>query len=253
MKTNPQIGITSSQPREEDGALHHELVPYVRAIVRAGGEPVLLVNDEANVDELLASLDGLLLTGGVDVDPSRYGGKPDHPHAATGKYRAERDGFEIALVRAARARRLPALCICRGLQIASVAFGGTLIEDVRDELGERYTINHRQTYENGQDRAEYAPGHDVRLEAGSKLARLLGATAFTTNSMHHQAIRSLGEELEVVGRTSDGVIEAFEAAADDAFFFGVQWHPEELIADPFSERLFGALTASALEGRSETR
>lgn len=225
--------------------MHHELVPYVRAVMRAGGEPVLLLNDEANVDELLATLDGVVLTGGVDVEPARYGGNPGHSRAATGRYRPDRDGFEIALVSGARELRVPALCICRGLQVANVAFGGTLIEDVRDELGERYTINHRQTYENGQDRSDYAPGHDVAVAGESAFARLLGATSFPTNSMHHQALRRLGEGLRAVAATADGVVEAFETEEEQPFFFGVQWHPEEQPADPVSERLFSALTQRA--------
>ncbi len=245
----PKIGITSSQAYEDDGTLHHELVPYVRSVLRAGGEPVLLVNDEANVDELLATLDGIVLTGGVDVNPLRYGGKPEHSRAATGKYRADRDAFEIALVREARALRVPALCICRGLQVANVAFGGTLIEDVRDELGPRYTINHRQTYENGQDRSDYAPGHEIAVVPESKLGRLLGATSFPTNSMHHQALRAIADGFKVVAQTPDGVVEACETDEEQPFFFGVQWHPEEQPADPISERLFSELTRSAGERR----
>jgi putative glutamine amidotransferase len=213
--------------------------------VNAGGEPVLLINDETTVDAVLSSVDGVLFTGGVDVDPARYGGKSEHSRSQRGKYLAERDAFEIALVRAARERGVPTLCVCRGIQIANVAFGGTLIEDVRDELGTGYTINHRQTYENGQDRSDYAPGHDVTVEADSGLARLIATTSFPTNSMHHQAVRALGEGFSAVARTHDGVVEAFETATEHPFFYAVQWHPEELATDPVSERLFAALTASA--------
>jgi putative glutamine amidotransferase len=217
----------------------------VRAVVRAGGEPVLLINDEENVDGLLATLDGVVLTGGVDVDPVRYGGNPKHSHSQAARYRADRDGFEIALVRRTRELDVPTLCICRGIQIANVAFGGTLIEDVRDELGSHYTINHRQTYENGQDRSDYAPGHEVALDPGSAFARLIELRSFPANSMHHQAVRTVAQEFRVVGRTADGIVEAFETAGDHPFFFAVQWHPEELTPDAVSERLFAGLTRHA--------
>ena len=245
----PKIGITSSHAAEPDGSLHHDLIPYVRAVARAGGEAVLLVNDEANVDELLATLDGVVVSGGVDVDPARYGGKPEHSHSQASRYDAERDGFEIALVRATRELGIPTLGICRGIQIANVAFGGTLIEDVRDELGPGYTINHRQTYENGQDRSDYAPGHEVAVDTGSAFARLLGVTSFAANSMHHQALRAVAAGFTAVARTGDGIVEAFETSDGHPFFFAVQWHPEELTPDAVSERLFGALTQSALQKR----
>ena len=247
---SPKIGITSSEPSEPDGTLHAELVPYVRAVARAGGEPVLLVNDEANIDELLSTLDGVLLTGGVDVDPARYGGNPKHSHSQASRYRADRDAFEIGLVRETRELGIPTLCICRGIQVANVAFGGTLIEDVRDELGAGYTINHRQTYENGQDRSDYAPGHDVSVDPKSAFARLVGVTSFAANSMHHQALRSIAEGFSVVAKTADGIVEAFETVAEHPFFFAVQWHPEELAQDAVSEKLFAGLTRAASQKRS---
>ena len=241
----PRIGITSSEPYAPDGSLHPDLLPYVCAVERAGGEPVLLANDCANIDELLTTLGGVIFSGGVDVDPSRYGGKTEHVHSQAGRYRRDRDDFEIELVRATRDARVPTLCICRGLQVANVAFGGTLVEDLRDELGERYTLNHRQTHENGGDRSDHAPGHDVMLEAKSALARLLATTSFATNSMHHQAIRAPGDGFVLVGQTPDGVIEAVDATFDHPFFVAVQWHPEELPDDAVSKRLFDGLVSNA--------
>ena len=243
--TMPNIGITSSEPYAPDGSVHPDLFPYLRAVERAGGEAVLLANDAANIDELLATLDGVVLSGGVDVEPVRYGGKTEHVHSQADRYRHDRDEFEIELARATRDLRVPTLCICRGLQVANVAFGGTLVEDVRDELGERYTLNHRQTHENGQDRSDYAAGHDVTLEADCTLARILGTTSFATNSMHHQAVRAPGDGFVVVGRTADGVIEAVDATFDHPFFVAVQWHPEELPDDAVSRRLFEGLVGGA--------
>ena len=238
-----KIGITCSDPSDESGGLHPDVAPYVEAVRRAGGEPVVLSN-ASPVEDVLGSIGGVILSGGVDVDPARYGGRAQHARAQTGKYRGDRDTFEFAVVRATRANGIPTLCICRGIQAANVAFGGTLIEDVREEYGERYTIHHRQTYENGLDRADYSPDHEVRIGPSSGFAQLCAATAFATNSMHHQALRDLGEGLVVAGRTSDGVIEAVEATFAHPFFFGVQWHPEELDDEP-SRRLFAGLVRAA--------
>lgn len=158
----PKIGITSTAG--DPGAA------YVRAVERAGGEAVLLSNALSELEERLATLDGVVVSGGVDVDPTRYGGRSEHSRCERDEYSAERDGFEIALVRATRVRDVPTLCICRGLQIANVAFGGTLVEDLRDELGVRYTIEHRQTYDSGLERYDYAEGHTVTVLPASAFA-----------------------------------------------------------------------------------
>jgi putative glutamine amidotransferase len=238
-----RIGITSSIPRDAGGAVHEDVLPYVHAVERAGGLPVLLENDLHDVDELLSTLGGVVFTGGVDVDPVRYGGRSQHSNKAKA-YRAERDDFELALVRATRELAVPTLCVCRGLQVANVAFGGTLIEDVRDELGSRYTIEHRQVHESGLDRSDYAPGHDVAIEPDSALARILGTPELVTNSMHHQALRAVAAAFRVVARTPDGVVEGVDAAFEHPFFVAVQWHPEELDDEP-NRRLFTALVAAA--------
>jgi putative glutamine amidotransferase len=240
-----KIGITSSTPYDAKGNIDDHVFPYVRAVRRFGGEPVLLANDPANLDELLASLHGVLVTGGVDVDPQRYGGRLEHARSESGKYRADRDAFEAELLRAARDGGIPTLGICRGLQIANVAFGGTLIEDLREERGPEYTLEHRQTNDLGLDRTEHAPGHDVAIDPGSKLAALVGATSVPANSMHHQGVRAIGEGLVVVARTPDGVVEAAEATFDHPFFFCVQWHPEELLDDAATAALFGGLVKAA--------
>jgi putative glutamine amidotransferase len=236
-----KIGITSSIPRDSGGAVHEDVLPYVLAVERAGAAPVLLENDLHDLDELLSTLDGVVIGGGVDVDPARYGGRADHSNRPRA-YRPDRDEFEIALVGATRELRVPTLCVCRGLQVANVAFGGTLIEDVRDELGTRYAIEHRQVHESGLDRADYAPGHDVEVEPGSALARVLGTTSLVTNSMHHQALRDVADAFRIVARTPDGVIEGVDATFEHPFFVAVQWHPEELADEP-SRRLFRMLVA----------
>jgi putative glutamine amidotransferase len=204
-----------------------------------------LENVLSHLDELLETLEGVVVTGGVDVNPVRYGGRLEHARSEAGRYRNDRDDFESALVRATRERKIPTLGICRGLQIANVAFGGTLVEDLREEYGEEYKLEHRQTTELGLDRTEHAPGHDVSVEPDSRLAALLGTTLFPANSMHHQAIRAVGEGLVVVARTPDGVVEAAEATFEHPFFFAVQWHPEELLEDPVTASLFGGLMKAA--------
>ena len=241
-----RIGITVSDSHDAEGNVHADVLPYVTAVRHFGAEPVLLANDPGTLDDVLPTLGGVIVSGGVDVDPALYGGRREHARSQAARgYRRDRDAFECALVRATRERKVPTLGICRGLQIANVAFGGTLIEDLREEFGERYSLEHRQTTDLGLDRAEHAPGHDVAVDPSSRLATLVGSAPFAANSMHHQAVRAPGEGLVVVARTPDGVIEAAEAAFDHPFFFAVQWHPEELLADPATAQLFGGLIAAA--------
>ncbi len=142
--------------------------------------------------------------------------------------------------------------ICRGLQIANVAFGGTLIEDLVETLVPPSPIDHRQTNDAGIARSDYAPGHVVTIASGTAFARLIGRESFSANSMHHQAIRALGDGLAAVARTSDGVIEAAEATFPHRFFYAVQWHPEEL-DDAVTAALFGGLVAAAHDARMERR
>lgn len=231
-----KIGLTSTAGKPGDA--------YLRAIEGAGGEVTLLPNAPHDLDALLATLGGVVVSGGVDVDPARYGGRLEHANSERGEYARDRDDFEIALVRATRARAIPTLCICRGMQVANVAFGGTLVEDLREEMGDRYVIEHRQTDDVGLERFDYAEGHTVTVDTASAFARLVRTTSFATNSMHHQAVREIGAGLVAVGRTSDGVVEVVDATFAHPFFFAVQWHPEEL-TDAISTALFGGLVAAA--------
>ncbi len=244
----PRIAITATTVTT-DSDVHRDVVPYTRAIERAGATWTIAPNDPSSIDALLARVDGLLVTGGLDVDPARYGGRAEHARKEKRGYSAQRDAFEIALALAARDRGVPLLGICRGLQVVNVAFGGTLIEDVREELGAGYTIEHRQTYDSGLDRSDYAPGHEVDVDPGSAFARLTRTTRCLTNSMHHQAARAVGEGLKAVGRTSDGVIEILDATFPHPYFFLVQWHPEELTGDAVSDALFAGLVAASSDVR----
>jgi gamma-glutamyl-gamma-aminobutyrate hydrolase PuuD len=200
---------------------------YVSAINRVGATPVLLPPCPRLPRALLGLLDGLIITGGPDVDPGRYGAEA---HPKTGRPRTERDEWELALAEAALDADLPLLAICRGLQVLNVALGGSLVQHLPDLVG----------HESHQP----APGQmgttDVSLEPGNVFALILGP-ASRVLCHHHQAIERLGRGLRVVGHAADGTIEAVEVEGR-AFALGVQWHPEDDAAD---DRLFAALADAA--------
>ena len=195
---------------------------YATAIRGAGLLPLVLpVLDPADADSALDDVAGLVLTGGEDVSPGRYGSAP---HPALGDTHDGRDAFEIALVEAARARALPTLAICRGIQILNVALGGTLVQDIPSEWTD--PIVHDGEW------PRTARVHEVDVTAGSRLARALGTERPVVNSMHHQAVRTVASPLATVARAPDGIVEGVEWPTDDWWMVGVQWHPEELTASP---------------------
>lgn len=210
---------------------------YLRTVAAAGGTPIMLPPDPATTaepDRVLDLIDGLILAGGADVDPSRYGAAA-HPQT-TGTV-PERDDFEIALLRRAWERDIPALGICRGMQVMNVARGGTLLQHLPDSLGHADHRRVRGTFD-GSD-------HDVRLEEGSLAARAAGEARHATKSHHHQGIDRLGEGLVVTGHaTLDELPEAIEDPRL-TYALGVQWHPE---ADPRS-----GVIASLVEAAREYR
>jgi putative glutamine amidotransferase len=210
-------------------------VAYTVAIRGANLMPLVLpVLDAADADAALDGMAGLVLTGGEDVNPARYHAQP---HANLGDVHDGRDQFESALVHAARARALPTLAICRGVQILNVALGGTLIQDLPSQRpGD---IDHDGDWP--RDRRV----HPMHIVPGSRLAGALGADRLVVNSMHHQAIGTVAPALTAVGHAPDGVIEAVEWPDDDWWMLGVQWHPEELTAttEPWDRALFAAFAA----------
>jgi len=232
----PVIGITLG---DGDRSGHHSMrADYVRSVECSGAAPVVLppLGPEA-APAVLDRLDGLLLSGGVDLDPALYG-RGRHPKL--GRVDRQRDEFELALTRAALERDLPILAICRGQQVLNVATGGTLIQDIPSEL--KGVVTHD------------APGrrtrrsHAVELTAGSKLRQILGGGALSVNSFHHQAIDALGDGLAVCGRCpEDGVIEAVEMK-HRCFVLGVQWHPESFWKRASFQALFDAHAAACLVG-----
>jgi putative glutamine amidotransferase len=236
----PVIGICTAVARANWGVwTEREAVllatTYITAIQRAGGLALMIPPDadfEDDADDLLDLLDGLILAGGSDIDPSFYGAEP---HPETHHTFPDRDRSELALARRAIERDMPVLGICRGMQLINVAFGGTLSQHLPDELGHE---EHRRTPGSfdGSD-------HDVRLTPGSLAAFAAGEELHGTKSHHHQGVDRVGEGLEVTGvSVIDDLPEAIEAP-DRRFLLGVQWHPE---ADERS-RIVAALVEHARE------
>jgi gamma-glutamyl-gamma-aminobutyrate hydrolase PuuD len=233
----PVIGITTYLTPAAWGAweLEAALVPasYVRAVVRAGGAP-LLVPPGASYEETLDSVDGLIFSGGSDLDPELYG---EQAHPETNGWVRERDDFELGLMQAALARDVPLLAICRGSQVLNVALGGDLEQHVPDRV---QSDLHKET-----------PGvfaeHDVAVVQGTTLATILGDRA-DVKSHHHQGYGELGSGLREAARAADGTVEALEDPTR-RFTVGVLWHPEEG-EDP---ALFEALVREAGEYRQSKR
>jgi len=226
----PVIGLPTYAERAVFGAwdtrcaiLHHS---YVDMVARAGGIPVLLPPTGVARPELVARLDGLVLTGGADIAPARYGG-PAVPHGYT---RADRDESEFELFRLARAARLPVLAVCRGLQLVNVALGGTLVGHLPDVVG-------HEGHSGGP--GSFTPVA-VTTAAGSRVAAVAG-TKVTAHCHHHQAIDRLAPGLTATAHAADGTIEAVETTSGP-FLIGVQWHPE---ADSADDRLMRALVTAA--------
>lgn len=233
----PLIGITTyGRNPENEFVLPGE---YVDAVRRAGGIPVLLPAGEAEIDALLARLDGLILSGGGDVDPELYAG---NKHIEIYMVDPERDGTEVALARQVAANGTPTLCICRGTQLLNVALGGSLVEHLPDEVGE--SIPHRNPPQGHAQIGGYAL-HPLTVNGDSRLADILGTREIEPASWHHQAVRRLADGLRVAARANDGTIEAAEST-DHPWLVAVQWHPEITAADdPSQQRIFDAFVEAA--------
>lgn len=212
----PLIGVTGSllqEPPQRDWV--YTPSDYFRAVQDAGGIPMLLplLESGQEASDVLDRVDGLLLSGGVDMDPVHFG---EDPHQRLGSISPERDASELALIREALRRDMPVLGICRGHQVLAVAAGGTLIQDLPAQLPG--TLKHQQ------EAPRWHPSHSVTARPGTRTAELLG-TAFRVNSFHHQAVRSVPADWVVSAVAPDGVIEAIEHPGS-RFVLSVQWHPE---------------------------
>jgi putative glutamine amidotransferase len=224
------IGITSCSKLED----------YRQAVLHAGGE-VMILALPADVERALSAVDALLLTGGSDVAPERYG---DVPRAHVTDIDPARDDFELALVGLARARQLPLLAICRGIQVMNVAYGGTLIQDIPSEMSG--ALPHKLDIPPHQP---FSLAHEIWIEKDSLLSRVMrdrlnDADVCEVNSRHHQAVKRVAAGLTVSATAPDGIIEAIEDPAA-RFGLGVQWHPENFWRTGEFRPLFEAFVAAA--------
>ncbi len=222
----PRIGITAEPVDGDGGRIDGAPRAYVQGVVAAGGIPVVLpVLGPELVDATLEGVDGLLVSGGGDIDPLRYG-RLAGPR--TDGVDSGRDAFELPLVRAALASGLPILGVGRGLQVVNVALGGTLVQHVAGH----------------GPNAEGPVAHEVRIGPGSLLAAVVGSTTLSVESAHHQALDLAGAGLQVVARATDGPIEAVEGLGD-LRVLGVQWQPELALDRPAHAALFRWLVREA--------
>jgi putative glutamine amidotransferase len=232
----PIVGITSYAEEARWGVWDAPaaLIPlaYVRAVEAAGGRPLLVPPSADGVEETLDALDGLIFSGGADLDPASYGAEA---HPETNGVRPDRDGAELALLEGALARNMPVLAVCRGSQVLNVARGGDLVQHLPEVVGHE---GHKHT-----------PGvfadHDVDVLPGTRLHEVVGEHA-PVKSHHHQGYGRLGEGLREAARASDGTVEAIEDPSR-RFALGVLWHPEE----GEDAGLFRALVEEAQRYREE--
>ena len=242
MPRPPLIGVTTSATADVDAEVTpraHLNRAYVLAVQQAGGIPVLLPPflDQQALDALWLRLDGLLLSGGGDVDPGRFG-ETAEPRLA--EVSEARDHLELELTERAIAQGLPLFAICRGIQVLNVALGGSLHQHIPDAYPAS-AIDH------AQEACRQQPTHDVKVMVeGSRLGAVLGIPELKVNSFHHQSVKRLGRGLRESAWAPDGVIEGVDMPNAPGLVLAVQWHPEDLIDhDPTARKLFSALVAAA--------
>ena len=238
-KRSPLIGVTCMTIQAENYSPRLGMSrSYVNALLKAGAAPLLIphIADKAVLRTLYERLDGLLLPGGGDIDPARYG---ESRHKNCNEPSAERDDTELALARWAMDGDMPVLAICRGIQVLNVALGGSLFQDIQAQIP-------------GAERHDWYPNHPrdrlshtVAISPNTRLAQIVGTTLLPVNSLHHQSVKDVAPGLAVTGFSPDEIIEVVEAL-DHPFAIGVQWHPEELAGgDARARRLFDAFVEAS--------
>ena len=231
----PLIGISPSlRPKERRGDGLFLYASYPEMITSGGALPLILplaaTLEEAR--ELVRRLDGVVLTGGDDLDPTRYGQSARHPEFVGP---AARNDSDLHFARAAQERGTPTLGICLGIQVMNVEFGGTLLQMIAEDLPGAFPH---------EEEDNETPEHRVQIEPGTVLARVLGVESALVNSFHHQSIDRVAQGFRIAARSADGVIEAIERS-DHPFYIGIQWHPERMPASPLTRRLVGAFLDAA--------
>jgi putative glutamine amidotransferase len=246
MPRHPLVAVTATT-RMDNGMVRVRLsVAYLTSLDGAGLTPIVVPpfaggDGCADRDAILDVVSGLVLTGGEDVDPARYGAEP-HPLLST--VHAGRDATELSLLDGARERRLPTLAICRGIQVMNVGLGGTLIQDIPSQVPGALVHD--------GDGPRGSRSHTIRLSGDSRLRRAIGRDEITVNSFHHQAIDHPADEVIVTATADDGVVEGIETRPDNPWWaLGIQWHPEDLTGgpEPWDRALFAAFASQVRETR----
>jgi putative glutamine amidotransferase len=235
----PIIGIGSDinvTPGKRDRAFVY--TTYVDSLRRAGAIPVLIPPQPENAAEIVSDLDGIVLAGGDDFDPAGYG---EERHPTVDPMDERRQQNDLSLARLARERGIPTLGICLGVQVMNVAAGGTLVQDINSQL--ETNIVHES---DASDRVR----HDVMIESGTKLSKILPVRQLNVNSSHHQAIKDIGEGLRATAHAPDGIVEGLEDPRHP-FYLGVQWHPEDMPGESSASSLFGAFVEAARKHAAE--
>jgi putative glutamine amidotransferase len=239
--TRPLIGIGSDVlVREGERDRAFAFMTYVESVRAAGAVPVVIPPQPENAADLLDGLDGLLLAGGDDCDPSEYG---EERHPSCEPMDKRRQSNDVTLARVARENGVPTLGICLGLQVMNVAAGGTLIQDIASSL--ETDIDH---VSEPSDRHR----HEVLIEEGTQLSAIIKERELNVNSSHHQAIGRVAEGLRVTAHAPDGIVEGLEDP-NHPFYVGVQWHPEDMSGENSASTLFGAFIEAAKKRAEEKR
>ncbi len=229
--TSPLIGITAGHSKNKHGLPQIHLIrTYVDSTIKAGGVPVIIpseLHDQA-WELLYEKLDGIILSGGADMDPATFGGEP-HPTVYGMDH--ERDALEISLSRQVVEDKKPFLAICRGFQVLNVALGGTLYTHIDDHFDNK--IQHDTNRERPRDYL----AHEIKVEEGTKLSKILGNPILSVNSWHHQGVKDIPPQLKVTAQSPDGLVEAMEIP-EHPYAIAVQWHPEWMSEDPAMNALF---------------
>ena len=241
MPRHPLVAVTATTRLDNGTARVRLSVAYLTSLDSAGLTPIVVPPFApcADRDAILDVVSGLVLTGGEDVEPARYGAEP-HPQLST--VHAGRDATELALLEGARKRLLPTLAICRGIQVLNVGLGGTLIQDIPSQVPGALVHD--------GDGPRAARSHTITIAHDSRLGQAIGRDSITVNSFHHQSVEVPANDVVVTARASDGVIEGIETARDNPWWaLGIQWHPEDLTGgpEPWDRALFAAFASQVRE------